>query len=72
MATQGIPYDAVAGVCRSHDVRDWCRRQGVQNTFRANYSVYGGRAGGIICRAWCHRMQYYYNLHLTSPQGEDL
>ena len=72
MATDGIPFDAVCGICKGQHIVQWCRRRGVQYSFRANYSTYGTRVCGILCRAWSHRMQYYYNLQVTSPEGDAL
>ena len=44
----------------------------MQSTFRANYSVYGGQACGVLGRLSARTMQFYLNCEQHHPSGEDL
>eukprot|EP00969_Alexandrium_andersonii_P094537 4176715-Alexandrium_andersonii.AAC.1 len=72
MAQHGKAYHSVCGVTRGGLAKDFCKRRGVQYTFRCSYALYGDAACGILARAWCHKMQHYFNLELASSEGEDL
>lgn len=52
--------------------QEWCARRGVQKSMRVNYATYGAEGCGILARAWCHKMQHFYNLELTDPAGPAL
>ena len=67
---KGVPFDAIQGSARGVLAQSFCRRRNVQLSARFDVSAYGQVACNVLARAWCHRMQYYYNLELTDALGE--
>ena len=65
MKTKGIPFDAVQGFASGESAKEFCTRRAVQKTVRFDYSVYGDENCGILARAWCHRMQFAWELELS-------
>ena len=50
--------------------RDFCKRRGLQVTFKCSYATVDGHDNaGVLCRAWCHRMQFFLDLEQASPSG---
>ena len=72
MEHHGVGADAVMGSARGNAAKAFCTRRGVQQGIRFNYSVYGAEACGILARGWCHKMQHFYNLELSRPNGREL
>ena len=55
MATKGMAYHDVCGVTTSGLATDFCKRRGVQYTFRASYNAYGDRVCGVLARSCATR-----------------
>ena len=56
------PFDACAGSCRGGDAKKFhTRRFGGIRFFRADYSAHGPAIPAVLARAWCHRMQFFFN-----------
>ena len=63
--------DATQGTASGAAALSFCRRRGIQSgQIRFNINRYGSDTCGILARAWCHKMQWYYNVELLSPEGE--
>ena len=71
MEAEGAGPDAIQGQCRSNLAEDWARTRGLQVTFKCTFTVHGldGVVAGILCRAWCHRMQFFFEKSLA--KGDD-
>ena len=50
----------------------WARRRGLHITFKATHGEHGQAEAKVLCRAWCHRMQFFYDLELASAEGPEL
>ena len=73
MERLGVPFDAVAGQCRTADAKQFHERRFGRIRFsRFNYSVYGPDIPGILARAWAHRMQFFFNSELGHPDCQAL
>ena len=70
--TRGEGRYAVAGEAVGAFAIDFCRRRKVNRGFRCNYSVYGARVCGILCRLWCHKMQYFLDVETAATEGTEL
>ena len=64
----GQRYDAVQGYACNQCSVDVCIRRGQQKTKRLHWK-HGPATCGVVTRFWCHRMQYFYNVELTSLEG---
>ena len=51
---------------------EWANRRGLRVTFKATVSEHGAHASKVLARAWCHRMQFFYDLEFESAEGPDL
>eukprot|EP00974_Lingulodinium_polyedra_P110732 10709164-Lingulodinium_polyedra.AAC.1 len=56
-------------IARGDMAIQFCRRRGVAYSFKVTFSACGERGAGVLSRAWCHRLQYYYNEELLAPEG---
>ena len=59
---QGVASDAVQSNIverASLGVRAWCKRHGLNITFKATLSQYSRDESHILTRGWCHRMQFF-------------
>ena len=65
-------FDAAQAVARNELALDFCKRRGVQSTFRAAYSRHTAEVVGVLVRGWCRKMQIYFDLEITSPEGTKL
>ena len=66
---KGIAQDAVAGVASGFLATSFCRNRGEQLMMRFDLSAHGGAANcGILARAFCHRMQHFFNAELSDPR----
>ena len=63
----GTYYDACQGRSTTAGA-EWAVRHGLQVTFKATFSVHNSGPAKVLCRAWCHRMQYFYNLEQASTE----
>ena len=62
MDAKGDWSDAVQAQCSAAG-RRWAKdHHGMQITFKATFSKHGEEPARVLCRSWCHRMQYFYNL----------
>ena len=44
--------------CTSKFASAWARRRGLQVTFKAHHLHHGISEAKLLCRSWCHRMQF--------------
>ena len=65
-ALAGEGPDALQAQTRTELARDWCNRHKLQTTFKATFSRYGFDTSNILARAWCHRMQYFWDMEMAS------
>ena len=65
LKTKGIPFDAIQGYGRGEATKQFCIRRNIPKTIRFDYQLYGGDACGVMARAWCHRLQWLFNLELS-------
>ena len=66
---RGRVYDAYQGRAAHRASQDFCERYGLQKSARFGIDVFGDRMAGQLSRAWCHRLQYYYDLE--AARGRD-
>ena len=50
----------------------WAKRRNLHVTFKATFSQHEEAVSKILCRSWCHRMQYFYNVEVAAAEGPDL
>jgi hypothetical protein len=67
----GKSYDAVKAACRGASAESFCDRRGVHKSARFTVA-YGMLTCGVLARAWCSRMQFFYNWENVQPDGEAL
>eukprot|EP00974_Lingulodinium_polyedra_P036967 3545813-Lingulodinium_polyedra.AAC.1 len=71
-ADQGGPYACLC-VARGDLAIQWCKRRGLAYSQKLAFGVFGSsKIAGVLGRAWCHKLQHFYNLELLSPAGPDL
>ena len=58
--------------CTSKFSTAWARRRGLHATFKATHGPRDIAQAKILCRSWCHRMQFFYNLEKASAEGPGL
>jgi hypothetical protein len=68
---RGVAADALKGHARTAEAQSWCRRVGVPVSARFEISAYGQAAAATLARAWCSRMQHFYNLAEEMPEDAD-
>ena len=61
---------AMQGQCSGGEATAWARRH-ASITFKATFSEHGVAEAKTIVRAWCHRMQHFYNLEMSAPASSD-
>ena len=57
-AAQGQTTNAVA--------KKWAQDNRLQVTFKATFGTHGVDAANTIVRGWCHRMQFFYDMHMAN------
>ena len=57
---------------RTELAKEFCRRRGLQTTYKCTFSTHGRKVSGVLCRAWCHKMQWLLNKELEVDDGESL
>ena len=67
----GEMVDAAQAMARNELALAFCRRRGVNSTFRCGFTRHQASTG-VLVRGWARKMQHYFNLELCSPQGADL
>ena len=58
------------GQCRTELGRDFCKRRGLHSTFKCTYRTHLRGPSGVLCRAWCDKMQHFLHLEADSEEGE--
>ena len=58
--------DAVRGYARSSDAIKFTDARGMFQSYRCEIDLYTFEHAAAYCRAWCHRMQYFFNLALAA------
>ena len=53
--------DGLKASARGQDATDFCKARGVNETASFDLHIYNAETAGIIARAWCHRMQYFFH-----------
>ena len=61
---------AMQGQCSGGEATAWARRH-ASITFKATFSEHGVAEAKTIVRAWCHRMQHFYNCEMCAPASSD-
>ena len=60
----------IQGACSNDYSTGWAKGRGLHVTFKATFSEYGPELSAKLVRAWCHRMQYFYDLELASTDAD--
>jgi hypothetical protein len=55
------PFDAISGMARNGEAEAFSERRIGQKTMRFSVT-YGTKECGILARAYCHRLQYFYDV----------
>lgn len=66
---KGVASDKIRGVCLGPGPERFCRRWGIQAEFGNHTPYYTIGQAEALSYAWCHKMNYYYKIWLSS--GED-
>ena len=61
--------DALQAIAATHIATEWCRRRKLQVTFKMTILTHTLENSELFCRAWSHRMQYFLELEMASPEG---
>ena len=61
MKRSGLAYDGVEAAARGQDAVDFCIRHHLPRHFSCKLPMYDEHIAGILCRAWCHKMQWCLN-----------
>eukprot|EP00974_Lingulodinium_polyedra_P103849 10051442-Lingulodinium_polyedra.AAC.1 len=72
MQRTGKTHDNVIGMARGKAAEEFCKRHHEPYSFRASIATYGEKGASILCRAWCHRAQYYYDAERKHFLGQGL
>ena len=62
----GVYHDAVQGNCSTAAADSWARRHNLQVTFKCTFSQHAEGPSRIIVRAWCHRVQWFFEQEVAS------
>ena len=63
---KGRTYDNIAGMARGGLPESFCRRRALQMSFRMDTIEHSGPENCyILARAWCHRMQFFFDWELA-------
>ena len=64
----GEGVHAMQGQTTNADAEAWARLHGA-TTFKCTFTEHGVDASKILVRAWCHRMQYFFDAEMAAPEG---
>ena len=64
--TKGKAADAWQGRACFKDAEIFCTQYALQKTARFEITLYGDKGAAIFARAWCHRMEHFYNIWVAS------
>ena len=72
-AETGKATIGVAGYPSGDLATRFLKRRIPHYTFQVNYNkTISPHLAGVLTRSWCRARQYYFNIELTSPEGESL
>ena len=60
--TSGRPFDAFKAQARRGEAEVWCGLYGLQKSARWDLGLYGEGNAAVFAKAWCHKMQYLFDL----------
>jgi hypothetical protein len=63
---KGVPFDAVQATARGDLPNAWSIKHGLNRSARFELALYGEAWAPVLARGWAHRMQFFYNLHVSS------
>jgi hypothetical protein len=66
---RGVIADALCGYAVAEHIEQWCTARAVPMSYRCEISLYTIEVGAVMVRAWCTKMQYFYNLSLLAVPG---
>ena len=58
--------------CTNKFATAWAKRRGLQVTFKCHHLHHGITEAKLLCRSWCHRMQFFYDMEKASLAGPEL
>ena len=59
---KGRPYDAINGRAANAVAEDFCQKYALAESSRYAVSVFGDALAAVMARAWCHRMQLFFDV----------
>ena len=67
----GEAVHATQAQCTSKFATAWAKRRGFHATFKATHDVHGPAEAKLLCRCWCHMMQFFmiWNWQLPKVQN---
>ena len=68
---RGHVADAIQGAARGALAQDFCTRRSLPKSIRFELTAYSADACGVLARAWCHKMQYFFNIELQDGKHID-
>ena len=71
-ALTGKALHATQAVARTLLGKTWAEKRGLQVTFKATHSEHGADASRVLCRAWSHRMQFFFDMEMASVDPKKL
>ena len=66
----GEAVHAIQGQCANQDADFWARTY-AQVSFKATFSEHTAAASKLLVRSWCHRMQFFFSLMQSAPEGSE-
>ena len=64
----GKAYHCFRSSARRGAPEAWCVEYGLTKTASFEISLYGDRLAALLGKAWCHRLQYFYDIYLQSTE----
>jgi hypothetical protein len=64
----GKPFDAIQGSCKNPESEEFSERRLGTKTMRFTISL-GIKNAGVLARAWCSRLQYFYDVERADEHG---
>ena len=62
---KGIAFSGFKGSARGFLAERFCEMHGLDKTFGASFAEHTEAIAGIVCRAWCHKLQYYFDIQVS-------
>ena len=60
-------FDSVQGKASGNLANTFCDQRGLQYSMRFGGKTRDFSVCGVLARAWCHRMQHFFNSYIASP-----